>query len=261
MAAAPPDPMYTSALFAWLRAGGNAVRPHYLWGVLQAARAASALGIDRMTVIEFGVAGGNGLLELEAAADEAERHYSTRISVVGFDSGRGMPEPVDHRDVPWAIKAGVLPMDEARLTARLRRADLVLGPVSETVPTWRLGGHPPVGFAAFDLDYFSSTMQAFSVFDGDGEAVLPRVVCYFDDILGYGWSDFNGERAAIAEYNSDHENRKIGPIYGLKYELPAEHFRQAWPEQLYVAHLFDHPRYNDFEGVVSDAFLEGHRLR
>jgi hypothetical protein len=256
-----PEPMNVSALFAWVRAQGSAVRPQYLWGVLQAARAASAVGVERMTVVEFGVAGGNGLLELEAAADEAERHYSTRIDVVGFDSGCGMPEPADHRDLPWVIKAGWLPMDEKRLRARLRRSELVLGPVSETVSTWRGGGHAPVGFAAFDLDYHSSTAEAFAVFDGDGEAVLPRVVCYFDDIFGYGWSDFAGERAAIAEFNASHDNRKIGPIHGLKYELPAEHFTQAWPEQLYLAHLFDHPRYNEFEGVVSEAFLDGHRLR
>jgi hypothetical protein len=33
------------------------------------------------------------------------------------------------------------------------------------------------------------------------------VPCYFDDIFGYGWSDFTGERAAIADFNAEHEQR------------------------------------------------------
>jgi hypothetical protein len=50
--------------------GSPAARPQYVWGVLNGAFLARALGIPRISVIEFGVAGGNGLVVLESIADQ-----------------------------------------------------------------------------------------------------------------------------------------------------------------------------------------------
>ncbi len=36
---------------------------------------------------------------------------------------------------------------------------------------------------AFDLDYYSSTKTALQLFEGGPESRLPRVYCYFDDIM------------------------------------------------------------------------------
>ncbi len=257
---AQPDPINVSALYASLRGAGSTVRAQYLWGVLHAARAASSADLDGFSALEFGVAGGNGLLELEAAARVAEEIYAVEIEVVGFDSGAGMPAPIDHRDVPWVIKPGLLAMDEPRLRARLTRADLVLGPVVDTVPQWLAGTHRPVGFIAFDLDYYSSTIDAFQVLDAADLALLPRIVCYFDDLFGYGWSDVNGERAAIVDFNDAHRCRKIAKIHGLRYELPLEDGMRPWPELMYLAHILDHARYNDFEQTVSEDFLDANGL-
>src|SRR4051812_4939861 len=77
--AAPPPPpkpekwdaTQTSALYAWCAANGVDARPQYLWPVLHAAHSASALGIPAIAALEFGVAGGNGLLALERAAKAA----------------------------------------------------------------------------------------------------------------------------------------------------------------------------------------------
>src|SRR5579859_5954169 len=239
-------------------------RPHYIWGVLAAARNAATLGIRRVSALEFGVAGGNGLIALENAALATAQLTGVEVEVYGFDTGTGMPPAKDHRDVPWLIREGMFPMDEAALRERLRHAQLVLGPVRETVATWAGEGHPPLGFAAFDLDYYSSTMEAFALFDGDAELALPRVVCYFDDVFGYGWSDFAGERAAIDDFNRSHDQRKIGKIHGLRYGLPEPERDAPWPEQVYLAHLFDHPRYCSpegvFEGPQAEVWLAAHRL-
>jgi hypothetical protein len=129
------------------------------------------------------------------------------------------------------------------------------------VPEWASSDHPPIGFIAFDLDYYSSTMEAFRVLEGDAERMLPRVPCYFDDMFGYGWTDFMGERAAIDEFNASHEQRKIGKIHGLRFELPAEEFQQGWHELLYVIHMFDHPRYAEPEGRIDQRWFEAHRLQ
>jgi hypothetical protein len=262
--APPPEPDASSAagLYRWCldHDPDASARPHYLWGVLQAASEARNLSLTEIAAIEFGVAGGNGILALEQAASAAERLLGVTVRVFGFDAGIGMPAPKDHRDVPWAVKPGYFVMDTEALTRRLTRARLVLGPVAETLSAWMGEHQPPVGFVAFDLDYYSSTVDAFSLFDGPPNAALPRVVCYFDDLFGYGWTDFNGERAAIADFNASHDERKISPVYGLKYELPDSDWRRPWPEQIYVAHLFDHPRYDEFVYEFPTAWLDAHQL-
>ena len=206
-----PDTGDVNRMFEWCQATtGSRYRPQYLWPTLQAASTAKALEVPRISVVEFGVAGGNGLLALEEAAMAAESLLGVDVAVAGFDTGAGLPPPVDHRDVPFVLRPGYFEMDEHALRDRLVRADLVLGPIAETLGPWLETGPAPVGFAAFDLDYWSSTVDALRLFDGGDDRLLPRVLCYFDDILGVAWSDFNGERAAIADFNAGHDRRKLG---------------------------------------------------
>ena len=40
----------------------------------------------------------------------------------------------------------------------------------------------PVGFIAFDLDYYSSIKVSFEIFNLKDNLLLPRVECYMDDI-------------------------------------------------------------------------------
>jgi hypothetical protein len=259
-AAPPPRTTDVSETFPWCLQQGNDIRPQYLWGVLLAVRVARAIGLPSVAAIEFGVAGGNGLIALERAAGAATMLSGVEVAVYGFDTGTGMPPPVDHRDLPWLIEPGWFEMDEEALRGRLTKAQLVLGPVADTVPRFIDSTHPPIGFIAFDLDYYSSTMQALELLEAPAQRLLPRVSCYFDDVFGYGWSDFNGERAAIAEFNAAHEKRKIGKIHGLRYSLPATQHALPWHEQMYLAHAFDHPDYNAPEGELAPGWLEAHRL-
>jgi hypothetical protein len=263
--AAPPhtgswDPTSTSALYAWCCENGRKTRPQYLWPLLQASHAARALDLARISALEFGVAGGNGLLALEAAASTCHRLGGADVDIFGFDTGAGMPATTDARDAPWLIEESYFAMDEAALRARLRRAQLVLGPVAQSVPSWRESDYPPLGFISFDLDYYSSTMSAFGVLEGDPERLLPRVLCYFDDLFGYGWTDFIGEREAIDEFNRSHAERKLAKIHGLRFELPRDEFYESWHEKLYLLHVFDHPRYAEREGQISDSWFAAHRL-
>ena len=257
----PWTPVGTSELYAWCKSRGVETRPQYLWPLLHAAHVARALGVPAISALEFGVAGGNGLLALERAAREATELSGTEVAIFGFDTGSGMPTPSDPRDAPFLIEPAYFAMDEAALRARLTRAELVLGPVGETVTAWTAADHPPIGFIAFDLDYYSSTRDAFAVLEGDPGRLLPRVPCYFDDVFGYGWTEFMGVHAAIDEYNAAHDQRKIGKIHGLRFELPPEEFQESWHEKLYVFHGFDHPRYGDFEGRIDDRWFDAHRLQ
>lgn len=219
-------------------------RPHYAYGVYSAAQLAKHLRSPGVTVIEFGVAGGNGLLALERCSREVSAAMSLPISVVGFDTGRGMPEPGDFRDLPHVWAKGFYAMDVGALRARFRQAQLIIGNVANTAPQFLAGGIEfPIGFIAFDLDYYSSTIQAFVVFDGPPETRLPRVFCYFDDIMWPEYACHNehvGELAAIREFNSKSDSKQICPLHLLRNMRPHP---EPWNDQFYVFHDFVHPNY------------------
>jgi hypothetical protein len=219
-------------------------KPMYAWGVMQGAALAKVLRLPRISIIEFGVAGGHGLLALETISDLVERKTNIGIDVFGFDTGIGLPKPEDFRDHPNLYSQNQFPMDRARLESKLRHAKLCLGPVKETIPLWIAGKPAPVAFVSFDLDLYSSTRDALTVFKSDYAHLLPRVVSYFDDIFGYTFNDQCGERAAIAEFNSCSSDRKICPIYGLRYVIPRFARDDSWPDGMYLAHFFEHPFYS-----------------
>jgi hypothetical protein len=106
-----------------------------------------------------------------------------------------------------------------------------------------------VAFVSFDLDFYSSTMQAFGIFEAEQRLLLPRIYCYFDDILGYTFGDHVGERLAISEFNASHELRKLSPIHGLRYYIPRRFAHRMWEKQ-YMAHIFDHDLYRQFDGSI-----------
>jgi hypothetical protein len=231
-------------VFSWVRSQGVGGRyPQYVWSTLLAARTAHNLDIPAIAVAEFGVAGGNGLVALESAAGAAEDFYGIRIECFGFDSATGLPAPEDYRDVPHQLREGDFRMDEPALRARLHRSELVLGLVQETVPRFLEAAHPPLGFASIDLDYYSSTVHALRLLDAPPKRLLPRVVFYFDDLHGWMYSEINGEAAAIADFNTAHEHRKLAEVKALHYDLPKTEHDLPWPEQIYIAHILDHSEY------------------
>jgi hypothetical protein len=236
-------PMLNQILTRLIKKNRRILRPHYTWGVLHSAYLAKTLGLERITAIEFGVAGGNGLIALEQAAIQIEAIFGIGIDVYGFDSGSGLPRPTDYRDMANLFSEGRFSMEIEKLTASLTKAKLVLGFVERTVQEFLASGPTPVGFISFDLDYYSSTKAAFQVLEADYTYLMPRVHCHFDDIIGYTYSEFTGERLAISEFNQSHETRKISPIFGLKYCIPKKYRESLWPEQFYMAHFFDHPLY------------------
>jgi hypothetical protein len=229
-----------------------AKRPAYTWGVLHGVHLAKAIGITRVSVIEFGVAGGNGLVSLERIAERVEENFKVGVDVYGFDVGTGLPKPQEYRDLPNLYIKGAFLMDFEKLKKRLKKAQLIMGLVENTVQKFIDSAPASIAFVSFDLDYYSSTLEAFRVLEAYQASLLPRVHCYFDDIMGFTFSDYNGERLAISEFNKSHSMRKISPIYGLKYFLPPPHtIEQAcWSEHFYMAHIFDHNLYGLSDGLT-----------
>ena len=226
------------------------IRANHIWGILNAAYLAKALGVGRISLIEFGVAGGNGLVSMELAADRIEKLLGVGIDVYGFDTGSGLPKPQDYRDLPNLWTEHAFAMDVPKLKARLKRSRLVFGLVQDTVPQFVASKPAPIGYVCFDLDYYSSTVEALKILELDQRYLLPRILCHFDDILGFTYSDYNGERLAMDEFNAKHHMRKLSPVYGLRHFLPPEQALSPWVDNLYMAHLFDHVLYGRHDNLV-----------
>ncbi len=84
------------------------LRPAYLLGIWQAAEQAKKQRVQEISVIEFGVAGGDGLAVMQDEAAAVERESGIGIRVYGFDIGRdGLPAFIgDHRDHPEVWRVG-----------------------------------------------------------------------------------------------------------------------------------------------------------
>lgn len=223
-------------------------RPHYAYCLANAARLAAALNEPKISVLEFGVAGGRGLLALEALCPEIEKTYGVKIEIWGFDTGEGLPEPEDYRDLPYIWQKGFYKMDQDALKRKLERSKLVLGNVRDTVPSF-VEYHKPakIGAVFMDLDFWSSTRDALKIFQEPAEALLPRIFCYCDDVLsaegGGILCDDVGQLRAMRDYNENSEMRKMHPIAGL---TQTRRVKAPWNSQIYVHHSFDHPDYNTY---------------
>jgi hypothetical protein len=232
---------------------GKMPRIYYSYCAVRAAQLAHRLGYREVSFLEFGVASGKGLIALEEIKTIIERHLPIKIRLVGFDLGSGLPKPLDYRDLPYHWQGGFYEMDVELLKRKLASAELMLGPVAQTVPAFvaRPNITAPIGMISFDLDYYSSTVEAFKIFEIDRAAILPRVMCYMDDITGSAecYSDFTGERLAIAEFNEKGDSQKISPCYDFQ-----EFRMERWQEKIMIYHDFRHKLYNQY---VGDAATEG----
>lgn len=223
-------------------------RPHYAFGAFHAAKLARALGLKSMSLVEFGVARGEGLLNLEELAGEISRTVGIEIEVYGFDTTVGLPAPQDYRDLLYIWKQGDFIMDQDYLKNKLRNARLVVGNVKDTVASFFETYKPaPIGFVAFDLDFYSSTRDALKIFLTEDEYILPRVLCYFDDILDEQatqlFNDFTGELLAIKEFNDGADGKKLCKVNGLSQK---RYFKSSWPEAIYAMHAFKHKLYDNY---------------
>jgi len=213
-------------------------RPQYLCGVLHAAEQAQREGYPAVSVVEFGVAEGYGLLALQNHAEAVERATGIQVSVYGFDSGAGLPAFIgDYRDHPDHWRPGDYPMNETGLRERLTpRTRLILGDVTTTVlgdalPS-RMDVTRPIGFVAMDLDLYYSTVSALRILTT--APLLRRVAMYFDDLNEAYNHRFAGELLAIDDFNAGSKDVKIDRWRGLESWRP---FPEApWLRSMYLAH-------------------------
>ena len=185
-------------------------------------------------------------MELENVAVSVEKETGIKVDVYGFDTGEGMPEYQGYKDMPYVWQKGFFKMDVDALKARLTKANLIIGNIKDTLNGFINTNPAPIGFISFDFDYYSSTVDAFRLFQSSSDFFLPRVFCYFDDCIGDDFeihSHYCGELLAIKEFNEQNSNKKIDKINGLRFK---RRYWQPWNEVMYAFHIFDHPLYSKY---------------
>ena len=222
------------------------VRQQHAYGLLDAADEARRRGLRRVTVVELGVGGGAGLLNICDLATRIGDATGIAFDVVGFDTGAGLPPPADHRDHPELYTAGSFPHDRDALQRALPgNARVVYGDLRDTVDDFvrSLTPESPLGFATLDVDYYSSSKHALRLFLGDARCYLPAVSVYVDDVHEKTHTYFAGELLAIDEFNDEQEYRKLDRDRRLVYTRVFKH--AEWLQHMYRLHVFDHPERSD----------------
>jgi hypothetical protein len=220
-------------------------RQHYAYGVLRAADLARSLGLRAVSMVEFGVAEGTGLVNLCKISEKVKAITGIDLAVVGFDSGVGMPPPQDYRDHPDLYQEGDFPMiDRERLVKALpSNARIIFGRLEDTVPAFAESLSPecPLGFVIVDIDYYSSARAALTLLSHpDPTKYLPLPCVYVDNIVEPSHNDWCGELLALQEFNDGHPKRKLARDTFLRARRIFKH--AIWLDQIYLLHVLDHPR-------------------
>jgi hypothetical protein len=220
---------------------GLITRPNYLYGMLRAAVVARYSGKNQVTVVEFGVASGAGLLNMIRLASDLEKETGVKFRIVGFDTGRGLPSVQGYKDHPELCNAGDFAMeDKEHLMGKIAgRAEIIWGDIAETVGSFTDSLDPaaPLGFVSIDVDIYSAAKAALGCLLGSPDKYNPAVAIWFDDVSFFFANERAGELLAIAEFNAEHELRKIGQDRSLPGRRPKA---ENWYPAMYVCHVLDH---------------------
>jgi hypothetical protein len=210
--------------------------------MLRAADVAKYCGKQSATVIEFGVASGDGMLNMIGLAPMIEKETGIKLRIVGFDTGQGLPSVQGYKDHPELWRTGDFATEDREgLVRKLSgRAEIIWGDIADTIRpfTESLSPSAPLGFVSIDVDIYSATKSALQCLTGKPEMYNPGVSMYFDDVGFFFANEWAGELLAIAEFNKEHDLRKIGS----DRSLPGRRSVAAanWHSRMYVCHILDH---------------------
>jgi len=201
---------------------------NYAHGIIKAARLAKSRGYNRISVIEFGVAEGKGLIHLGIYAREIQRLFGIAIDVFGFDSGHGLFKPNDYRDCPHIWIEGDHKMDIDILKSKLYNEELIIGDICNTAKKFFSDYNPaPIGFISIDVDQYTPTVAILDMLLNDDKYFLPIIPMYFDDVSDA--IEFQGEALAIKEFNAKNETIKISPE-NIGYDHIWENSIKSWED-------------------------------
>ncbi len=238
------------------------LRQHNAWGLDFACREALRNNLKSFTAIEFGVASGAGLMNMHKIASRLEKAYNLKINLIGFDTGTGLPPALDYRDHPDFYRHGDYPMAFEPLRQSLpQNVKLVIGNVTDTIKAEleHISEDSPIGYIAFDLDYYSSTKSALDILKGENpKKLLPAIAIYLDDVYSPFHNDYAGVLLAVNEFNQEASLRKICVFQFLEQ---TRIFKNAlWIKQMRIAHIMDHPSRSNIQATKISNVIENSYL-
>ncbi len=211
------------------------------------------MGIRKLQIFEFGVAQGDGLVNLCGICERIASSTGMQFEIYGFDSDSGMPRLEGYRDHPELWHQGQFKSDHDAIRRKLTpNATLVSGNIKDTIGNFcrdKLSERSPVGFVSIDVDLYSSTVPIFELFKQRPTCYLPTTILYFDDINDLlTCNKWCGEMLAIREFNEANELRKMEEMRVRQNHPPA-----GWHDHIYGLHVLDHPvRTGETTGVCLD---------
>ena len=235
------------AILKYLSLKYKVFKPHYETILLESCKEAKKLGINNVSVLELGVAGGNGIIALEKYKKSIESYLKIKIDIYGFDTGEGMPRSNLKEDLIFVWKQGQYKINKD-LIRKKTNSKIFYGDVKNTINDFIKLNPNKICSIFVDLDYYSSTKAFLDQINSLKKYLLPRVLCYFDDlhVPEKYISDVNGELLAINEFNSSNTSCKLGAsidhVMDFKFPLAKS--------SVYMLHVFDNPDYNKFVGFA-----------
>tara|TARA_Y100001970_G_C14218835_1_gene851326 strand:- start:1042 stop:1875 length:834 start_codon:yes stop_codon:yes gene_type:complete len=228
------------ALLKYLSLKYKRFRPHYETILLESVLEAKKIGYTKVSIIELGVAGGNGIIALENYKKKIQKITNVEINICGFDFGEGLPDSDNKYDLPFFWISGLYKADNQKLNEKIK-SKIYYGDIKDTFKEF-IKTNPPIISTIFsDLDYYTSTKNFLNQLPEFKDFLTPRVYCYFDDIFNSNHyiNEHNGELLAIKEFNNENEDIKIGKSVGhssdFKFPLGGEN--------LFMLHNFNHIDY------------------
>ena len=238
------------------------LRQPYAFGINEAFKIAKEENINKIHLIEFGVAAGAGLYNMSYIASKLSHIYKINYEIIGFDSGEGMPEAIDYRDHPEKYRKGDFPSLLLKKSKLPRKCKIIYGNIKDTLKLFtknKKNKDIVIGFVSVDVDYYSSTKECLDIFMMKSKNYLSRVTTYFDDVNNIDHNIYCGEFLAIEEFNKKANSRKICRMNQLRsWRL----FKNAlYLDQMYFCHIFDHKRRdpkewkNEKQVVLSNPYI------
>ena len=249
------------ALLAYLSLKFKTFKPHYESVLYEGCLEAKKLGIDRVSVLELGVAGGNGIIALEKYKKKIEKVLDINIDIFGFDTGEGLPRTEDvNEDLPFFWKTDLYKIDKEALSKRIN-SKIFYGDVKDTVDDFVKTNKNKICCIFFDLDLYTSTKNFLNQIEKIEKHLLPRVLCYFDDVYvpeNY-ITHFNGVFKAINEFNKKHSEYQLGTSvdHHKSFKFPLS------KTSMYTLHSLNNDLYKKFisSDIESDLSVGSTQMR
>jgi len=241
------------ALMKYLSLKFKTFRPHYETILLESVLEAKKIGYKTVSILELGVAGGNGIIALEKYKEKIQKLTNIKINIYGFDTGEGLPDINNKFDSPFLWKKGDFKIIDKELLKKKIHSQIFYGDIKNTVDEFLSTNPENIISIFFDFDLYTSTKNFLKQIPKLEKHICPRVYCYFDDVFNPNHliDEHSGELLAIKEFNNENFDIKIGKSLNNSNDFKFP----IGKDNLFMLHNFNHKDYHSYIGHKNNISL------